>query len=304
MDEMKKDVFNPSPITSLYKIGPFIGHKGGFAQVRKIIDRSTLERRAVKIIPKHSPVLRDASEESSMMSVHREIRIMKGMRGVHKGIINYVDAFEDYERYYLVMDYCGGGDLHERTKKNGGRVSEETAAGIVKQLVDVVKTLHDNGIAHCDIKPSNVLFMSSSNSSLRLIDFGLSQLMYNPVTGDSALSGVKGTLPFAAPEVFYGNYTELVDIWSIGVLTFVIIFGYNPFDPIGTSDENMIEANILKGFKATTDSGYGAFFPEGFQVSEEAKDFISLLLTKDVSLRPRTDEILEHPWLSNVKVSS
>jgi serine/threonine protein kinase len=303
-------------ITSCYKIGPRIGVRGAYGEVRKAVGvsataiqavsvanaeiggDSTDNHVAIKILKKPTPSLPlSITSDSKSQSFYREVRILKSLN--HPKIVKFVDAYEDELRYYLVMELCQGGDLYEYLEQRGGRISESEARSIMRQLIASVEYLHDRGVTHCDIKPNNVMFASASNhSSLRLIDFGLAQT--NDAGSTQIFTERTGTTGFMAPEILYENYSEKCDVWSLGVLLFVMLYGYNPFDPYNKLSVDSIERRVLKGFLNKVDQGFGAWFPESLTttcgISEEARDLIVQMLAKDVTIRPSVYELLDHPF--------
>ncbi|KAF9597063.1 hypothetical protein IFM89_015254 [Coptis chinensis] len=176
------------------------------------------------------------------------------------------------------MELCSGGDLFEHIVNNGP-CSESQAALMFKELIVVIKYCHEKGVVHRDIKPENVFLTSSGK--MKLADFGLAAWITI-----GKLSGLVGSPVYVAPEVLVGDYSEKVDIWSVGVLLHVLLVGELPFQ--ANTKEAIDEAhkkenlNINSGIQET--------------ISLPARDLLRRMLTRDASLRLSADEVLRHPW--------
>jgi len=159
--------------------------------------------------------------------------------------------------------------------------------------------LHSLGVAHCDLKPENFIFKSRDPSSnLKLIDFGMAKI----VRWRRYHRRMNGTPYYIAPEVLKGHYNESCDMWSIGVIMFIVIFGFPPFyDNTNNKDrqtgDKIIYNNVKKGFIPRVRNGYGAWFPKAQPVSIECKDLIARLLRSDVASRMTSEEAMSHPWI-------
>jgi calcium-dependent protein kinase len=143
----------------------------------------------------------------------------------HLNIVKYYEAYSDFKNIYLIMEYCSGGELFDKIvkeEKNGFNESE--ACIIMNKLFRAVNHCHASGVVHRDIKPENI--MVGSDGELKIIDFGLSKLLSHSHT---LLNSVVGTPFYMAPEVIDGNYGSSCDIWSLGVLMYVLLSGYLPF---------------------------------------------------------------------------
>jgi calcium-dependent protein kinase len=175
--------------------------------------------------------------------------------------------------------------------RNSGFLSEETAAKYFLQLVMAVNFCHSHMICHRDLKPENFIFSSpETDSFIKLIDFGLSKQFYEfDEIGDGKVLRMQtkaGTSYYMAPEVLNENYSEKCDYWSLGVLLFLMLGGYPPFE--GENDEEILES--VKRMEYTFDD------PSWYNVSDEAKDLISHLLVPE-SERYTIPQILKHPWI-------
>ena len=225
----------------------------------------------------------------------------------HPNIITFHDIFEDSLNMYIVMQLCTGGELFERIERKG-TYKENDARIVIKQMLEAIAYLHDKGIAHCDLKPENFLFLEDDqdkkvnnpkSNQLLLIDFGLSKHMTNR---REYLTRFCGTSYYVAPEVINGKYNRCSDLWSVGVIIFILFYGYPPFyaDPKKYQNKTdlVIHRKILKGFNPIIKDGYGAYFPKKYPISDSAKDLIKCLLTKDIGRRLTAREALNHPFIT------
>lgn len=226
---------------------------------------------AVKIIPQGSFSHRIESELSLLKSI------------AHSNIIRYISAYKDKESFYIVTEYCEGGELFNKIVEQSG-VDELEAWDIISKLLQAVRYLHDRNICHRDLKPENILFKRKDTSlDVKIIDFGLSKQLKDGERMRKKL----GTPYYLAPEVLEENYGREVDMWSIGVITYVILWGYPPFYGNGAKE---LFKNIYHVNYEFCDEDWGF-------ISDEAKDFISRLLVKDPSSRMSVEEALSHPWI-------
>ncbi|XP_020243193.1 CDPK-related kinase 3-like [Asparagus officinalis] len=233
---------------------------------------------AVKIIPKAKMTTTIAIED-----VRREVKILKALSG-HKNLVKFYDACEDATNVYIVMELCEGGELLDRILARGGRYMEDDAKAIVVQILSVVAFCHLQGVVHRDLKPENFLFTSKEESSpMKLIDFGLSDF----IRPDERLNDIVGSAYYVAPEVLHRSYSTEADIWSIGVITYILLCGSRPF---WARTESGIFRSVLRADPNFDDSPWPA-------VSAEAKDFVRRLLNKDYRKRMTAAQALNHPWL-------
>ena len=148
----------------------------------------------------------------------------------HPNIIKLYETFEDKKNLYFIMEECSGGELFQRLAMNAMEnklYTEKVAASLMKQILEAVNYLHFHGVSHRDLKPENILLSSmDENSQLKLIDFGLSQVLK---TMEDIMKGEVGTLYYMAPEVILGNYDEKCDVWSCGVILYIMLSGNPPF---------------------------------------------------------------------------
>jgi serine/threonine protein kinase len=215
--------------------------------------------------------------------VRREVKLLKSLSG-HKYLIKYYDACEDANNVYIVMELCDGGELLDRILARGGKYPEDDAKAIVVQILTVVSFCHLQGVVHRDLKPENFLFTSSrEDSDLKLIDFGLSDF----IRPDERLNDIVGSAYYVAPEVLHRSYSLEADIWSIGVITYILLCGSRPF---WARTESGIFRTVLR-----TEPNYDDVpWPS---CSSEGKDFVKRLLNKDYRKRMSAVQALTHPWL-------
>jgi len=217
--------------------------------------------------------------------LYQEIDIMKSLD--HPNIIKLYETFQDHRSIYLVMELCDGGELFDRIVA-AGNFTEVQAAVLMQQAFRPIYYMHQQGITHRDIKPENFILSSKESievANLKLIDFGLSCKF----TSGKSLTTKAGTPYYVAPQVLSGDYNELADVWSCGVVMYVLLCGYPPFH--GETD-----ATVLARVKA------GVYkFPEAewANISEDAKDLIKHCLEKDVNLRFSAEAAVNHVWITD-----
>ena len=187
----------------------------------------TGEVRAVKVTKKED------LEFGERQKLLQEIEILKELD--HPSIARVIDIFEDKKKFYFVQEYLSGGGLFDSLIQNVG-FTENASATIIRQVLSAVAFLHSKKIAHRDIKPENILFESNDALNVKLLDFGNSRQMGE----NEAMHGVYGTAYYVAPEVLSQNYDEKCDIWSIGVILYMLLSGNPPFN--GNSDLQILEA--------------------------------------------------------------
>nr|DAD42859.1 TPA_asm: hypothetical protein HUJ06_001089 [Nelumbo nucifera] len=235
---------------------------------------------AVKIIPKEKMTTAIAIED-----VRREVKILRALTG-HKNLVQCYDSYEDDENVYIVMELCKGGELLDRILSRGGKYSEEDAKSVMVQILSVVAFCHLQGVVHRDLKPENFLFSTKEEESqLKAIDFGLSDY----VKPDERLNDIVGSAYYVAPEVLHRAYGTEADMWSIGVIAYILLCGSRPF---WARTESGIFRSVLKAEPSYEEAPWPS-------LSSEAKDFVKRLLNKDYRKRLTAAQALSHPWLSN-----
>lgn len=243
-----------------------IGH-GHYSVVRKCMHRTTKEWFAVKSILK--------SKVSKVEVLKREIRILQEMN--HPNIIKLVQVKEDEKYLHLITELCTGGELFDRiiakTQSKEGHFSEHDAAKLVQCILDAIAYCHDKHIVHRDLKPENFLFASrAEDAPIKIIDFGLSR---HDTQNYGVMKTRVGTPYYVAPEVLNREYQKSCDIWSIGVITYILLCGYPPF--YGESDSQIFDSIRQGSFDFPA--------PDWDDISGTAKDFICCLLRKTSSER-------------------
>jgi len=205
----------------------------------------------------------------------------------HPNIIKLYDTFEDEKHLYLVMEECNGGELFQRladNAKHNKNYTEKDAAVIMKQILQAVNYLHSHGVCHRDLKPENILFSSMEpNSPIKIIDFGLSKVLKDM---NQLMKGEVGTLYYMAPEVLTGNYNEKCDVWSCGVILYIILSGHPPFY---SKNEDKLKQKICS-------MKYNFDLPIFEKISSDAKDLIKQILVKAED-RPTIADVLESTWV-------
>jgi len=205
----------------------------------------------------------------------------------HPNIVKFYETYQDDKFFYLVMEYCSGGELLERIVEKG-KLEEREVAKIMRAAFSAVKHLHSMGIVHRDLKPENFLFASRDpDAEVKLIDFGLSKFLGdNP---EYKLTSFVGTALYVAPEVIKGCYDERCDNWSLGVLMYVLLSGNPPFE-----GENPREV-----FHKISLGKYSMNGLEWRNISRQAKDLVSKLLVIDKEKRFSASQALKHEWFTS-----
>ena len=277
---------NTDPIKDVYKITRKIG-SGAYGEVRKWYVRESGELRAVKIIKKK------ALADDERKKLKNEAEILRKMD--HPNIIKLYEIFEDKKYYYIITEFLTGGELFEKITDEDfyGDFTEKDAANIMQQVFRGINYWHSSNIVHRDLKPENLLLENTVSTEnlggkkgmkIKIIDFGTSQI-YDSST-HKKMEERYGTPYYIAPDVLNKSYTEKWDVWSLGVILYILLVGYPPFN--GSDDKKIIDA-VKKG-KYTLDE------PEWDDVSEEAVDLVRKCLTYDPDKRISAAEALAHPW--------
>lgn len=265
-----------------YEVGEEVG-RGHFGYTRVATAKKGElkgQQVAVKIIPKSKMTTAIAIED-----VRREVKILKGLAG-HNNLIKIYDAYEDNDNVYIVMELCRGGELLDRILSRGGKYTEEDAKAVMLQILNVVSFCHLQGVVHRDLKPENFLFtLKDEDSTLKAIDFGLSDF----VKPDEKLNDIVGSAYYVAPEVLHRSYSTEADVWSVGVIAYILLCGSRPF---WARTESGIFRAVLKADPNFNEEPWPS-------LSSEAKDFVKRMLNKDPRKRITAAQALCHPWLRN-----
>jgi calcium-dependent protein kinase len=251
-----------------------LGH-GHFGTVRRACRKDTLSHKyAIKSIPKKSLI-------KDIKLLRRELDSLRQVD--HPNIIQLHEVYEDDKYLHLVMELCTGGDLFDNLMKKG-QFSEQKAAIIMHKIMSAVNHLHSLHICHRDIKPENFLLTSKGkNSEIKIVDFGLSNKFE---AENKEMHSVVGTPYYVAPEVLRKNYTHQCDVWSMGVVLYVLLAGEPPFKG---NDHRSIFQKIIK-------CNYSFDCSALRNLSDSAKDLISKMLVVKPSQRITIAKALEHPW--------
>eukprot|EP01083_Nonionella_stella_P035137 95983_1 len=244
---------------------------------RECIHRASGEKYAVKTIEKSKIARQD--------HIRREIELLCSID--HPGIMKIVDFYEDAACVHIITEMYTGGELFDAVINNTtehGCLPEFAAVEIIKSLLEAVRYLHDNDIVHRDIKAENILFADEECSSIKLIDFGLSR---NHGQNDAYMTNPVGSLYYQSPGILTHKYDRSCDLWSIGVLTYILICGYPPFN-VASNDE--VHNATLDGNVVFEERIWGKF-------SRESIDFVSKLLCTDARKIGTAAEALDHPWI-------
>ncbi|XP_068636522.1 CDPK-related kinase 5-like isoform X1 [Aristolochia californica] len=294
-----------------YEIGEEVG-RGHFGYTCKAkFKKGELKGQqvAVKVIPKAKMTTTIAIED-----VRREVKILRALTG-HNNLVQFYDAYEDHDNVYIVMELCEGGELLDRILSCGGKYSEDDARVVMIQILNVVAFCHLQGVVHRDLKPENFLFMlKDENSQMKAIDFGLSdfvkpglfclavilllgkwchfELLVSKIANcfpDERLNDIVGSAYYVAPEVLHRSYSTEADVWSIGVIAYILLCGSRPF---WARTESGIFRAVLKADPSFDEVPWPS-------LSAEAKDFVKRLLNKDPRKRMSAAQALSHPWIRN-----
>ena len=263
-----------------YEVKQKIG-KGKFGLVKAGVNKETKQPVAIKIMAKKN------MDKSDMELAKVEIDILKISQ--HPNIIKLYDVFENEHYIYIIMENCSGGDLLSYFEYHEYELPETKVCEIIHKLSMAVYYLHSYGIVHRDLKPENILMTDlSASADIRLLDFGLSKIVGN----DEKCTEPYGTLSFVAPEVLQGKpYDKSVDLWSIGIITFLLLCGYLPFDD--KHSEREIARQTIQDPVPYESKIWS-------KLSPEAKTFVDGLLQKKPEKRYTIKEVLEHPWIKKM----
>ena len=264
-------------LTDKYEIIREIG-SGGFSRCLLVKNKTTKVSYACKELLKKS-----LSDYEGLM---REVNLM--IKLDHPNIIKLYEYYENDKKIYLIMELCTGGELFDRiveNTENGIQFTEKQAANLFRQMMNAINYCHKNGIVHRDLKPENLLYLNKDkNSPIKVIDFGMSKRF----TPEKFMSEKVGTAYYISPEVLQGKYDEKCDIWSAGVILYIIICGYPCFNG---EDDDEIFAAIQKG-KIQFPS------PEWDDISEDAKNLIKKMCCPP-DKRLTAEQVLQETWVKD-----
>ena len=270
---------NYSNILDLYIIKEKIG-EGAFSIVKIAINKITKQKVAVKIMNKKK------MNSLKLEAARIEIEIMKICQFPY--VIKLIEAYEDIDYIYIFMEYCPGGTLFNYIKNRNFNIREQLVVKIIYKMCLAIYYFHSYGITHRDLKLDNVLMTSEDDDAdIKILDFGLSKI----VGPNEKCSEPYGTVTYCAPEIILNiPYTKKVDSWSLGVITYALLYGAFPFwhENVSILNSYIVKAQpVYQGFNTTNVSGEGL-------------DFIQKLLIKDPNKRMSIQQALEHKWFKKL----
>ena len=283
-----KGVVIDKEVSSRYEVGALLG-TGSYGSVFAAIDRITQQSYAVKVVS------RERLGPDGEPKIEMEVNIMKLLD--HPRILRMVNYIPSERHYNIVMEKVDGGELFNHLLKVK-RYTEKKACRVIFNLLRALKHMHDRGIMHCDIKPENLLLVKPPTNdeevtNIKLADFGLATSVKPPNFPTKAC----GSPLYIAPEVLEcgltktrSHYTEAADLWSVGIITYLLVSGMIPF--FGKSPNEI--------FKAVLHTNHNFKHKAWEPISDLAKDFINMLLVKDPEHRPTCAEALQHEWIQIV----
>mmetsp|Transcript_44586 Transcript_44586/g.95027 ORF Transcript_44586/g.95027 Transcript_44586/m.95027 type:complete len:481 (+) Transcript_44586:90-1532(+) len=256
--------------------------EGSYGTVCKGTNKHTDVVRAIKTIERDK-----VSDEKRFRA---EVDIQRKLD--HPNIVKLYEVFKDAKNYYLVMELCTGGELFDRiveeADKHDGESAfdERGAATYMQQILGAMNYLHEKNYVHRDIKPENFLLQHpGADAEIKIIDFGLAKA-FNKAE-DQPMKTKAGTPYYVAPQVLHGSYDEKCDIWSCGVIAYILICGYPPF--YGEKDDEILRRVKRGEFEFPS--------PDWDNITGECKDLIKTMLTMDPNLRPSAGTLLDHRWI-------
>jgi calcium/calmodulin-dependent protein kinase I len=263
-----------APIEDYYTVTEKVLGRGNFSTVKLGINKETQERCAVKIIDKSL-----VKNKPEMLT--NEVDIL--LRVKHPGIIGLMDLFDTPDKMMLCMELVSGGELFDRIVERE-QFTEPEARGVMQQLFDALQYLHAQGIVHRDLKPENLLLANDKDDIIKIADFGLSKIYT-----EEMMSTACGTPGYVAPEILQcEGYDRQIDMWSAGVIMYILLCGYPPF--YNENDGRLFDS-IMAG-------QYEFHSPYWDNISSQAKDLIKKLLVVNPKQRLNATQALEHEWFT------
>lgn len=264
------------PIAKFYTFGPKIG-SGSFATVFAGRRRADNMEVAIKAIDEKS---------KNFAKEDLEVEVSVLLRVHHPNIIKLYEVFESKDFFYMILEKVDGGELFDHIIARG-HYSERSAAVIMQQVLSGIAHLHEHGVVHRDLKPENLLYDSSTGEDIiiKIADFGLSAI----VKQDELLDVACGSPGYVAPEILKREtYNSAVDLWSAGVILYILLSGFTPF---AGGDEEAL-------YDAITTGAYSLDGPEWRAISREAKQLVRCLMDVNPTTRWTAKKALQYPWLA------
>ncbi|CAN6276587.1 unnamed protein product [Urochloa humidicola] len=250
---------------------------GQFGTTYLCTERGTGLKYACKSVSKRKLVRRADVED-----MRREITILQHLSG-QPNVAEFKGAFEDADSVHLVMELCTGGELFDRITAKGS-YSERQAAAVCRDILTVVHVCHFMGVMHRDLKPENFLLASPADDApLKAIDFGLSVF----IEEGKVYKDIVGSAYYVAPEVLRRNYGKEIDVWSAGVILYILLCGSPPY--WAETEKGIFDAILASDLDLSSNP-----WPS---ISESAKDLIRKMLNRNPQRRITAAQALEHPWL-------
>lgn len=273
-EEELNSIVRKEPISEVYHVEETVFARGKYATVRRATHRCTAVQYAAKYIKRR---------RSSLAGIHHEIAVLLRCRN-NARVVRLVEVFETTTDMVLILEFAAGGEL-QRIFDQDQCLGEDEARHAMRQILEGLAYLHERNIAHLDLKPQNLLLTREDCcEDIKLCDFGVSKVLDPGVVVREML----GTPDYVAPEVINFEPISLAsDIWSVGVLTYVLLSGFSPF---GSETKHETYSNIIKGHLTFEAEHFG-------DVSSSAIDFIQSALIREPKKRPTVHELLSHPWL-------
>lgn len=282
-EKQAKILDDATDVREHYNFDKVLG-KGNFGVVHLVFEKKTNQPFACKSISK-----RKMNTAEDIEDVKREIQILLHLSG-HPNVVQIKGTYEDKSYIHLVMECCEGGELFDRIAEKG-HVSEKSAADLMRTIVGVVNHCHTMNVIHRDLKPENFLLTSKkADALLKATDFGLSRFFKE----GQVLDEIVGSPFYVAPEVLRRAYGKEADIWSCGVIMYILLCGWPPFH--GESTQQIFKHIMSQPLDLKSDP-----WP---RISDAAKDCVRRMLARDPRKRLTAEQVLKHPWMKENGVAT
>lgn len=280
VDQQASPPAGKEDIRDKYEVGEVLG-SGSYGQVRQATVKETGAIRAVKILERQNPACTN-EQWSNQAIFHREVKILQGLN--HPNVVRFFDFYEDAHFLYVSMELCKGGEVFNKILELK-RFSEADAATVTKQMCTAIDHIHKAQIMHRDVKAENFLLSDSSpTSAVKMIDFGMAVRFEHGQT----FQDLCGSPHYLAPELIGRKYGPEVDLWALGVLVYLMMYGRYPFS--GPTPEKIVSKILYEPVK----------WPK-VAVSAEGVVFMKRLLTGNPRLRMTAEETTQHAWITQAK---